>query len=437
MNSDLENKLFLNSDTEQQVDTTWFQRTFKKMEHDSMRGAIFICLITALGTGIFTLHHLFNQIGVFFAIILIFAMIMIFSESMRFITAGFLNNPECKSLGELHLTILNRPLAVIYDALFCVYVLLVVIGIQASLGKVVYINFENLIWYLIPVESGNRNYLTFNNYFPVILGFLLFTMVVQKSVNALRHLSLFSFFIFILLAFICVFEMPGYYQQLKETGQDNFNMADMNMIGFFQTFGCLIFSFNVTNSYFAVVTTVQNPNKRRLNKIFSRTFMIIGLLAIVIGLASYLSLGINKTAQTDLFIFREAKGNDFIMYVGRCLLLVSFITAGAVNGHSLKNNLFEIFNIQGRGWAYQIGMTTLIIGISTITVIFSTSITYFVSFAGSFSGTMMVFIFPGLIAYKVGYYKSKLGKAWVIIFIALFGGFGLVSSYFSFINFFK
>ena len=49
--------------------SSWVERTFSEMKKDSLRGAILILVISALGTGIFTVHHLFNQIGIVWTVV--------------------------------------------------------------------------------------------------------------------------------------------------------------------------------------------------------------------------------------------------------------------------------------------------------------------------------------------------------------------------------
>ena len=436
MNSDLEEKIFLDTENENRTKSKWYHRAFKKMHPDSLRGAIFIMLITALGTGIFTLHHLFNSVGIVFALILIAIMSVAFYFSADFLINAYLKFPTCRSLGDLNRSLLSRPLCILYDALFIMYVLLVVIATVASISKMFYINFEDYIWSVIKVDEENRTFEKFNSVFPFVLAALLFFLVVQKSVNALRHLSLYSFAIIVLAALICLFQTPLYYKDLKSRNENVFNTVSITLVGLFQTFGCLIFAFNIINNFFSVINTVQNPNKRRLRKIFSRTFFILSMLGAIIGSASYLSLGKQHAKETDLFIFRRVIGDrDIVMFITRCLLLLSFITGCAVNGHSFKVNFFQIFGLSQR-LALNILVTFVSLAFSALIVSRFSVITDFVAFAGAFCGSIMVFIYPGVIALKAGYSETRKGRIGIVCFIVIIGGCGLASSYFSLRAFF-
>ncbi len=50
----------------------WFNRTFSQMKKDSLRGAILVLLVSALGTGILSMHNLFHKLGIVFGTILLF-----------------------------------------------------------------------------------------------------------------------------------------------------------------------------------------------------------------------------------------------------------------------------------------------------------------------------------------------------------------------------
>jgi len=55
----LSQEIFIPSDS-QRIQIGWFDRTFSPMNDGSIRAGIFMLIISALGTGILTLHHFFN-----------------------------------------------------------------------------------------------------------------------------------------------------------------------------------------------------------------------------------------------------------------------------------------------------------------------------------------------------------------------------------------
>ena len=127
-------------------------------------------------------------------------------------------------------------------------------------------------------------------------------------------------------------------------------------------------------------------------------------------MSSYLSIGKLKADQVDLFIFRDTIGSsDYVMFIGRCLLILGFITGSAVNAHSLKTMAFDISRIELTLFR-NIVLAIIILFLVSFTVSNFSVITTFVAFAGAFCGTIMVFIYPGLIGYRTGYAKTQTGN---------------------------
>ena len=180
MENNLEDAIFLDTENELNEPRSLFNRAFSKMKKDSLRGAIFIMLITALGTGVFTLHHFFNRVGIVWGVVLISITGVAFYISADFLIYALKQKPECNSLRDLHIEVLNRPCAILYDAMFLLYVLLVVIATIASLSKMVYINFETYIWQIIDVKKEDQTLQQMKSAFSswiegIIISPLLFT----------------------------------------------------------------------------------------------------------------------------------------------------------------------------------------------------------------------------------------------------------------------
>ena len=73
---------------------------------------------------------------------------------------------------------------------------------------------------------------------------------------------------------------------------------------FFLSIGLCIYSLNCLSIFFQVSSNVRLPTERRLKKIFSRSFLLVTCLNIIVGVVSYLSLG-QYTDEVDLIIYRK------------------------------------------------------------------------------------------------------------------------------------
>lgn len=91
------------------------------MDKDSLRGAIFVLIISALGTGLLTTHHLFNALGIFPALgvlILVWAMFLLAADIyIKSIKKSF----GAKNINNLVMNILGKKWGVLFNAIFIVY----------------------------------------------------------------------------------------------------------------------------------------------------------------------------------------------------------------------------------------------------------------------------------------------------------------------------
>lgn len=434
---DNQSEVLLEPDQQTQDELNWFQRTFSKMDKDSLRGSIFMMLLTALGTGIFTLHHLFDEIGILFAFILITLVGSCFYLSSDMLIYALKYAPKSHSISDMNKTILGNMGFIIYNILMFVYIMLCLIASMTSISRIFFLNFENIIWKIFTVEDSHKNFHFFNTYFAYVVGFLLFFLVVQREIESLRYFTLYSFFIFVFIILIFLFQAKIYIEDLVEHDEAKYNIYNITAHGLFSSFGCLLFAYNAIVNFYTVVGTVNKPTTKRLRKIFMRTFAILAVAFMVVGTIAYLSLGKVKTPSVDLFIFREKLGNsDIIMIIGRCLIIVSLCVGCGINAYPLKVMLRQALSLEN-SFKTNLIMSITLVAACTIIVSLFTEVTDYVSFAGSFCATIMVFVYPSIIALKTGYCTKTWSKLLLIGFVTLLTGLGMASTYVSLTNFFK
>ncbi len=115
------------------------------MNKDSLRGAIFVLIVAALGTGIMTLHHFFNNIGIIPALIIIVlvgAMFIFVSDILIF---SLKKSPESRSLNNIYENVLGKKFKNLFDATFFVYLFLVMVSVVIAVSKTTYMNFGPFI----------------------------------------------------------------------------------------------------------------------------------------------------------------------------------------------------------------------------------------------------------------------------------------------------
>jgi amino acid permease len=416
---------------------SWFTRTFSRLGKDSLRGSILVMLLTALGTGIFTLHHLFDAIGIvltYVCIVLFGLFYFLVSDMLIFSLRG--GEIQATSINELIKIILGPFWGLIYDLVFFVYLVLASIAQLLSMSEAFYKNFSEYIWSWfknVPVEHQTFEY--FNFYFCFAASVLLFSVSVKQSIDEFRYFSLISFAIFVYIVVVCLAQSPMYYHDLKARNLDDFKLYDFNLNGFLSNYGLLLFAYNCITNFFGAVTSVHNPSQRRLRKIFGRTFVTLAFLFVVFGTAAYLSVGSKLAKDIHLFIFRPQIGDsDYFMKIGRTLLILSLCVGFGLTVYPLKIMCFELFkvprnNISNFILAVIFTMTPVVIGSNF------TGVTTYVAIAGSFSATLIAFTFPTMCGLKSGYTKSLIGKICIIIWITTLTLMGFYGSYLAFLDF--
>lgn len=165
---------------------------------------------------------------------------------------------------------------------------------------------------------------------------------------------------------------------------------------------------------------MANPTNRRLEKILSRTFVVLFLLYFAIGFCGYISLGDDPKEDVDLFIFRKnPNSSDTFMFIGRSFLIISLIIGGAINAFPLKVMIREFFGMEDGFW------NNILVSFSIIAVQFGicynfTEISSFASIAGALTVTIVAVTIPGLMGIKIRYFKSKHANRILNTFIILF-----------------
>ena len=198
------------------------------------------------------------------------------------------------------------------------------------------------------------------------------------------------------------------------------------MKGLFENFGIAIFSFNCLTNFFSVANQIARPNKRRLRKVFIRSFIILGILLLTVGLLGYLSVGmkaLKDKSNIDLIIYRPKLGaTDYLMEYGRMFLIISLLVNAGINAFPLKIMLAHAIDWEMKGWRNLLLSFIFTIVPVVISSAF-TGITDYVSFTGSFTGSLLCFTFNGILAIKIGYFKNKIMKVlmyvWTIVITVL------------------
>ncbi len=204
---------------------------------------------------------------------------------------------------------------------------------------------------------------------------------------------------------ISIFQLPSYYE--REDNDHDFNFFRFDIESILISFGLLISAYNMLPNFIGIAESMENPNKRRLNKIFKRSYILLIVFYFSIALVGYLSLGSNKNEEKDprrdLFIFREPlkDTSDWLMIIARSFLLVGLLLAAGFILFPIKSmicgDLSKIDNKKNILVSAGIVILPLIIGTQFY------NISNYMTIGGALGGSFLGYFYPGLVGLKSNY----------------------------------
>ena len=394
---------------------SWFQRTFSPFSVTSLRNSILTMIISALGTGVFTFHKLFNEAGIVVSLFLIIIYMLAYMLSMDCLIYSSSVSNESRSLNELVRNVLGKRISIIYDIIFFVNNYIVLLAYIATIFNNIYETLKDPIQSIIPGENEKSRKFHFKLIFSFFSLVVLFFLNRLKSLKGLASFSIFSILTFFFTLFLCIGQTPFYYKP-----EFKFNWVEPTAEGVLTRFGLLIFAYNGLFNFYGMKNSMKNPIVRRLKKVSKRSFYILALIFVSIGFASYLSLGQDGADKlNNLFIYRPKFGEtDYMMSICRICLAASLYISFAYVTQPLKTATNSIFNHETSETG-NILSSLFFSATPIILIIFFDKIDFFVSFSGTSTTPFIVFIFPCLLGIKSGYIKSKFYVTCMWIWIAV------------------
>lgn len=91
------------------------------MNKDSLRGGIFVLIVSALGTGLLTTHHLFDSLGIIPTLIVIIIVWMMFLFASDIYTKSIKKSFGAKNLNNLVMNIMGNKWGTLFNIIFIIY----------------------------------------------------------------------------------------------------------------------------------------------------------------------------------------------------------------------------------------------------------------------------------------------------------------------------
>ena len=430
MIEDTTNKIILTQDESLGNKPKWISRTFGKMEADSIRSSIFLMIAGTIGAGIYTLHHLLDDIGIVWSFfILVFACISsIVALDMYIHASKVTGDPD--SYTEINVQILGKIFNYFSTFFNLMLFYLIMISFTVCISKVTFEVLKGSIAESIELnidESFATNYHRLSCLVVAIFGFIL--MIPEKA-DKLSKISLYCFLIHLYIIIITILQAYSFYNDFEEEEKAEFNLFGFDLHGFFYNFGLVISSFNNVPNFLVIRNLVKNPSESRLNKIFRRSNAMILLVYLLTALCGYLSVGPANTENVDLMIFREPLGDtDYLMNIGQGLLGISLLISYSLVGFMLKTLIITLLP-QKNKITHIIVAAILVVSASSIAISIS-SVSNYINLLGCLCGTFLNIVSPALLALKSGYTKRKAVKLGIKLWLLIGSTSGAIGTYYA------
>ena len=411
------------------IERSWSQRTFSKIEKDSIRNTMLVLLAASLGTGSYSMHHLLDETGIVWGIVILAIGFMCSVLSFDIYTHASKRVGSPESYPELFKKSAGQVFYFCTIFVNLIYLSLIIISYSVCICKLAYLVFYSRVWDYMSISEENRQFMVFTKYMSFVVGFMGFILIVPRSIDRLASLSSLSFLVNIYLLILVLFQTPSYYNLLIEKGENSFNFFSASFKSVCYQFGLVICSYNNIPNFLIIRNNVRNPSRRRLRKVYVRTDFIMFILFVINGLSSYASVGLPNTGSVDLIIFRPQLGlTDNLMIVGQILFLLAMIIAYSFIAFPLKTMILDLLGSKTDKANFITALIICLLG-SWIASNFD-NVSAYITLTGAFCGTCMSIVFPAIIALNTGYCKNSTFKIGIITWLVVGSIVGSFSTYY-------
>ena len=254
--------------------------------------------------------------------------------------------------------------------------------------------------------------------------FVLFPLCLIKTISKMRYASTFGVFSVFLIIIIVVIQCPSFYYHNVVEGKQEINFFDFGKgfgpdLKFIQSISTIIYAYECHAGIFPVISSLTNPTKSRMQKVFKNATLANVIAYIIITLAGYLSQPENTP---DLVLEREKiSQNDYLMTIGLCLFSITLATKISASYNCFRALILNIMKYDPTNYPNGINfiITITVLSSTTFVAAMFQNISDYISLNGSFYGLFIAVIMPGIIyiksnSYPIYHIKNILALIFII-----------------------
>ena len=392
---------------------------FSAPKAGTIASGVILLVQTSLGTGLFTMHHLFAAIGIFPAIAVICLSALFFNFCASSLAAVLKDHFKQEiSYANLVKRILGNKISFLFNVNFLFYTFMSIACRVVVFVQIIFLNVE------LPLNESNSTNATelFDAYrlvnFIIVFGILVIIFSIKK-IDYFRKLCYFSSMIILYLIIVLLIQTPKYMRQVANN-ERSYDSVIWEPSGLMVNYGLVVFSFNCFTTLFNIFQEFSSPKYSTLRNTSMWSFYSLFTILTILGVCSYLSLGADKAKSFDIILFRDRIGStDFLMIVGRYGYMICLLLGCGLNMVPLRCLTKRVFGLSDNNrsnYAITIFYSFLM---ALVSVVFIKARSY-MRVAGGFSGAMIVIVFPFLLGLEKGIFKSNKVKVFIKVVTLLF-----------------
>ena len=267
--------------------------------------------------------------------------------------------------------------------------------------------------------------------------FVLFPLCLIKTISKMRIASSFGVFSVFLIVMIVVTQCPSFYYHNVVEGKQEINLFNLSKgfgpdLKFIQSLSTIIYAYECHAGIFPVISSLNNPTRARVQKVFRNATLANVIAYIIITLAGYLSQPENTP---DLVLEREKiYKNDLLMTVGLGLFSIILSTKISASYNCLRALILNLLKYDPVNYPNSINLllTIIILPATTFVAAMFQNIADYISLNGSFYGLFIAVIMPGIIYIKTNNHSIfHIKNLLAMIFILALCSIGALTIYFT------
>ena len=267
--------------------------------------------------------------------------------------------------------------------------------------------------------------------------FVLFPLSLIKTISQMRYASTFGVFSVFLIIIIVVIQCPSFFIHNVLEGKQEINIFNFSNgfgpdLKFIQSISTIIYAYECHAGIFPVISSLSNPTRTRMRKVFRNATYANVIAYIIITLAGYLSQPENTP---DLILERDKiSKNDYLMTVGLGLFSITLATKISATYNCFRALILNILKYDSKHYPNGINfiLTVTILSSTTFVAAMFQNISDYISINGSFYGLFIAVIMPGIIYIKTNNYSIfHIKNILAMIFILVLCSIGTLTIYFT------